>query len=218
MSLIDVRDRALILTGFICASRRRNVSEFDVEDIQLSKAGMIVTFWREKNNQYGRKSRKPDVARIGGRFDPVVAMEAWIDAFEKALGRPLRHDDPLFCQIDRHGRIVALTPGQAEDRGGPHGYGPATHGGTVPARLSRPAINAITKSRAGKAGLPGEEFSSHCMRRGLINTLKKTRPREYIAKRAGFRHLDSMDPYYDDDEAFESDIGGDAGLAEDHRA
>lgn len=213
--LIGLRDRALVLLGFVVASRRRNLSEFDVGDLTLSDRGMLVTFRRSKTDPYGRSPRKVDVKRLDdGRYDPVAAVEAWLDAYAKALGRPLVPGDPLFPRINRHGRIATV---EELNPSGAHGNVTSLHRGTVPSRLSRPAISAVTKSRAAKAGLSGR-YSSHCLRRGLGTSLAEAKvPIQDIARRGGWTSLNTVAVYIEDAEHFEQDIAQMLGLGEEPR-
>lgn len=195
MNLRALRDRAIVLAGFVAGARRRNLSELDLDDVEIVAKGMLMTLWREKNRPYG--ARRVDVRRESGPCDPVAAMEAWLDAYSLALRRSLRPDDPLFPRIDRHGKIVFAGEQRAAKSGSNHGYGPALHSGEVPWRLSRQAINEIVKRLAGDAGIVGA--TSHGLRRGLANTLhQKGASREKIAKAGGWKRLDSVNAYIDD--------------------
>ncbi|MDA8356614.1 MAG: tyrosine-type recombinase/integrase [Actinomycetota bacterium] len=210
-SLIDIRDRSVLSLGFVVASRRRNLSDFNVGDLELSTHGAVVTFRRSKTDQYGRDPRKADVKRLGGGpYDPVANVEAWLDAYTEALGRPLDPGDPLFCRIDRHGRLVRARIGRmGEDPAQGHALG----GSAV--RLQRPAFSEIVRLRAAQAGLSGR-FRSHSLRRGMATSAaRRGMPIYEIAKRGGWKSLDTVAGYIEEAQRFDTSIGEALGLGDD---
>jgi integrase len=105
-TLIGARDRCLLLLGFAAALRRSELVGLDVEDLQWTNDGLVLTIRRSKTDQEaaGREIGVP----YGGRSEtcPVIATEAWIGAAGIAGG-------PLFRRVDRHGHVGAarLTDG-----------------------------------------------------------------------------------------------------------
>jgi integrase len=97
-SIIGCRDFCLLLLGFSGALRRRELVGLDLEDLELTPAGLILTIRRSKTDQEaaGREVGVPYGARA--ETCPVAATEAWIAAAGIDEG-------PLFRAIDRHGHV-----------------------------------------------------------------------------------------------------------------
>ncbi len=96
--LIGLRDRALLLIGFAGAFRRSELVGLNVEDIEFTTDGLVVTLRRSKTDQDGQ-GRKLGIP-YGSNHDtcPVRSLRAWIEASGIETG-------PLFCHINRHGQI-----------------------------------------------------------------------------------------------------------------
>lgn len=93
--LADTRDRAMILTMFSCALRRSEAAALDVEDIEFTKKGYILTKRRSKTDQTGRGHR---IAVSYGDTEscPVVALRQWIKLGKLTEG-------PLFPSLRSKG-------------------------------------------------------------------------------------------------------------------
>lgn len=105
-SLLGIRDRALLLLGFTTAFRRSELVSLDVEDVTLTRDGLIVNLRRSKTDQEGAGckigvpySPRPD-------YCPVRALQAWLEASGITEGA-------LFRPINRHGQIL---PGRLTDQ------------------------------------------------------------------------------------------------------
>ncbi len=53
-----MRDRALLLVGFVGAFRRSELVALDVEGIQFTREGAVISYKGSKTNQYGRTEQK----------------------------------------------------------------------------------------------------------------------------------------------------------------
>jgi integrase len=104
--LLELRDRALLLLGFAGAFRRSELVSFDVEDLELSRAGLAVRLRRSKTDQEGQ-GRRVGIPR-GQRAEtcPVRALQAWLERARIEAG-------PIFRGVNRHGQ---LQSGQLSDR------------------------------------------------------------------------------------------------------
>ncbi len=142
------RDRSVLTMGLAAASRRRNLSEFDVADAAMTTEGLLLEFRRTKT-----EPRAVDVREVGGRYCPVESTRDWLACYEALAGRPLLGSDPLYPRIDRHGNLKLDADG-------------------APARLGRAAFSEIVRRRAEQAGLVGR-FRSHSLRRGFATTLAR---------------------------------------------
>src|SRR5450631_171477 len=96
--LIDLRDRALLLIGFVGAFRRSELVGLDVADLQSDEAqGIVLRLRRAKTDQEGQ-GRLVGIPRLAGESCPVAALEAWLKAAKINRG-------PLFRAVDRHGHV-----------------------------------------------------------------------------------------------------------------
>src|SRR5262249_32297738 len=77
-TLRDLRDRAIILLGFAGAFRRSELVALNVDDIEETAEGMLVTLRRSKTDQEGL-GRRVAIPR-GEVACPVAALRAWLDA------------------------------------------------------------------------------------------------------------------------------------------
>jgi len=77
-SLRELRDRAILLLGFAGAFRRSELVALNVDDIEETPEGMLVTLLRSKTDQeaLGRRVAIPR----GEIACPVAALRAWLDA------------------------------------------------------------------------------------------------------------------------------------------
>jgi site-specific recombinase XerD len=77
-SLREFRDRAILLVGFAGAFRRSELVALNVDDIEETPEGMLVTLRRSKTDQEGI-GRRVAIPR-GEIACPVVALKAWLEA------------------------------------------------------------------------------------------------------------------------------------------
>lgn len=98
--LLSVRDRCLLLLGFAGAMRRSELVGLDVEDVQDTGEGLVVTIRRSKTDQEG-SGRKIGVPYGSTPLTcPVRAFRDWLAASGIETG-------PLFRAINRHGKMSA---------------------------------------------------------------------------------------------------------------
>lgn len=143
--LVDLRDRALLLTAFASGGRRRSeVADLRVEDLvdedqvhadPRNPASpllpcLTINLGRTKTTTVEDQAHAVLIGR------PVVALKRWIEESRIESG-------PLFRRIDQWGNIDrrALTP---------------------------QSVNLILKSRCKLAGLDAEIFSAHGLRSGYL--------------------------------------------------
>ena len=93
-----IRDRALLLIGFAAALRRSELAGLNVDDIEQTRDGLVVTLRRSKMDQEaaGRRVGVPYGSKPA--TCPVRAYAAWIEAAGLEEG-------PVFRPVDRHGNI-----------------------------------------------------------------------------------------------------------------
>jgi len=104
VSLIDVRDRALILIGFAGAFRRSELVAITIDDITFNRDGLTIAMQNSETDREGQRGNKN--IPYGSHPDtcPVRALQEWLNAANITLG-------PLFRRINRYGQVgtVALS-------------------------------------------------------------------------------------------------------------
>jgi integrase len=94
---LEVRNNALILLGFFGAFRRSELANLDVNDVQFTDNGVVVTLQKSKTNQEGRLEEK----FIPIRQDKLCtskALKQWLEVAQIIDGR-------LFRNINKHGHL-----------------------------------------------------------------------------------------------------------------
>jgi len=97
-SLIEVRDRALLLLGFAGAFRRSELAALHVEDLAWRPEGIQVLLRRSKTDQEGHGLSKAIFFASDPKTCPVRALRTWLERSKITEGR-------LFRSVDRHGRL-----------------------------------------------------------------------------------------------------------------
>jgi integrase len=177
--LVDVRDKALLLTAFASGGRRRSeIARLRFEQISREppvprnlanpQAGTLpclsIALGRTKTGAADEDAR---VLLIG---PPVEALEGWIEKAGIAKGA-------VFRAIDRWGTLQdkALTP---------------------------QAVNLIVKRRCGQAGLDPYAFSAHGLRSGfLTEAARRGVPLPEAMRQSQHRSVQQAARYYNDAEA-----------------
>lgn len=102
-----LRDQALLLVGFAGAFRRSELCALELEDLDFTDRGVLVTIRRSKTDQQG-EGRVVAIPK-GGKLRALEAMNAWIAAAGIENG-------PLFRNVSRSGRVGdSLTPRSVAD-------------------------------------------------------------------------------------------------------
>jgi len=98
-TLAGHRDACLILVGFSAALRRSELVALDVEAVEQTDDGLIVTIRRPKTDQDGE--RRPVGVPWGSdlRTCPVRAFRRYVARSQLTRG-------PLFRAVDRHGNLA----------------------------------------------------------------------------------------------------------------
>ncbi|MGH9178295.1 MAG: site-specific integrase, partial [Acidimicrobiales bacterium] len=97
-SLLDTRDRLVLLLGFAGAMRRSELVGLDVADVEEVDEGLLVHLGRSKTDQEGAGRRVEVVYGTEAPTCPVRAWRAWLAASGIT-------DGPVFRPVDRHGRL-----------------------------------------------------------------------------------------------------------------
>jgi site-specific recombinase XerD len=92
-SLVDLRDKAIILLAFSSGGRRRSeVANFRVEDLETVQGGYTIRMYHSKSDFSGKPKTFPVIGQAG------IALQVYLDATNITTG-------PLFRYISRHGTI-----------------------------------------------------------------------------------------------------------------
>lgn len=94
------RDRALLLVGFCGAFRRSELVGLDVEDLEFTSEGILLSLRRGKTDQHGAGRQIAIGHGTDPKTCPVTAVRRWLTASGITRG-------PLFRGVDRHGHVRA---------------------------------------------------------------------------------------------------------------
>src|SRR5438128_1878915 len=96
--LLELRDRALLLLGFAGAFRRSELVGLDLEDLEFSRAGLVVRLRRSKTDQEGQGRRIGIPRGQRAATCPLISLQAYLKAAGIDSG-------PLFRGVNRHGQL-----------------------------------------------------------------------------------------------------------------
>lgn len=173
--LIDLRDKALLLTAFASGGRRRS----EIADLRLNQL-IDETPISYPDDPHPH----PCLKILLGRTKTTVAND---DAFVLLIGSPVRalkewikqagiQEGAVFRSIDQWGNLKQrpLTP---------------------------QSVNAIVKNRIAKAGLDPKAFSAHGLRAGyLTEAARKGIPLPEAMQQSQHRSINQAARYYNDAE------------------
>lgn len=150
--LVEVRDAAMLLLGFLGAFRAGELVGLRRDDVRFTEKGLLVRVRRSKTDQEGKGARKAIPKHpTDARYCAVVAVRRWIDAAGLDTVNPhetreevARHGErPLFCQLTRGGRVLRRNA------------------------LSTRAVIRAVKAAAERAGLDPAQYGGHSLRSGF---------------------------------------------------
>ncbi|XAZ82162.1 tyrosine-type recombinase/integrase (plasmid) [Fibrella sp. ES10-3-2-2] len=94
-----MRDRAMLLVCFAGAFRRSELVALDVEGIQFTRQGAIVSYQGSKTNQYGRTEQKALFFSPDPDTCPVRALQDYVALLDRTMG-------PLFVRIRKNEHVT----------------------------------------------------------------------------------------------------------------
>ena len=98
--LTGLRDRALLLVGFVAALRRSELVALDVTDLVAHPNGLVIQLARSKTNQRGDTDEIVVLPRgTNPRRCPVTTLNAWTEAADMTEG-------PLFRPVSKGNRAL----------------------------------------------------------------------------------------------------------------
>ena len=145
--LRGLRDRALILVGFVGALRRSELAAIDVLHLQKFEKGVRLVLPHTKGSQTVAVAVPLPYGRT--QLCPVRALERWLEAAKITEG-------PVFRRIWLSKKTNSVAPP------------PLPQTGHTP--LTTQAIATIIKARAAAAGFNPDDFGGHSLKRGALTT------------------------------------------------
>lgn len=97
-SVVELRDRALLLIGYAGAFRRSELTAIVGADLEFSADGVVITLRASKTDSL-RKGRKVPIPFTRTRDCPVKALQTWLRQ------SPADAASPVFRSIDRDGNL-----------------------------------------------------------------------------------------------------------------
>lgn len=136
--LAGLRDRALLLVGFVAALRRSELAALTVDDIAEHPNGLIASIPRSKTNQVGDHAELVVLPRGSSQphRSPTAALQAWLDAAAITSG-------PVFRPVSK-GNQVTNRP------------------------LHPESINALIQAAVARADIDPAPYSAHSLRAGFV--------------------------------------------------
>lgn len=94
-----IRDRALLLIGFAGAFRRSELVALNIEGVQFTRQGAVLSYRGSKTNQYGKTEQKALFFSPDPDTCPVRALQDYISLLERSSG-------PLFVRIRKGEQVT----------------------------------------------------------------------------------------------------------------
>jgi site-specific recombinase XerD len=99
--LAGLRDRALLVVGFVAALRRSELAALQVGDVAEHPNGLVLALPRSKTNQRGEQTELVVLPRAGNPARcPVATLQAWLAAAGIT-------DGPVFRPVSKGNRALA---------------------------------------------------------------------------------------------------------------
>jgi len=97
----NLRDKALILIGFLGGFRRSELINLNYDDIENDLEGLKITIKKSKTDQKGLGTHKKGIRKssVGPKYCPVISYQNWIQSSGINSGK-------IFRQIDNSNRIL----------------------------------------------------------------------------------------------------------------
>jgi len=97
-SLVDCRDRLLLMLGFAGALRRSELVGLDVRDLAVAPQGLVITLRHSKTDQLN-EGHQLGIAYGRGQHCSVKALKQWLEKSTIVTG-------PLFRSINKAGSVA----------------------------------------------------------------------------------------------------------------
>ena len=179
-----IRDKALLLIGWICGLRRSELAQIRYSHLEKRDPdGYVLTLPRQKNDPDGQEYIKGIPRRQiveGVRANPARALDKWLDLLRNR-GYLEDKSRPIFRNLDRWGNL----------------------GGPITGR----GISHALKKRFAAAGLDTGDYTPHSLRSG-ISTEASRRGAQVsdIMEVTGHSSMDGIQPYLRSGKIFDNQV------------
>jgi site-specific recombinase XerD len=95
----NLRNKALLLLGFTGAFRRSELVALNVEDLNFTEDGLIISMQKSKTNQYGDYEEKAIFYSPESILCPIRTLQTWIKRLE-------RTSEALFVRVRKGDRLT----------------------------------------------------------------------------------------------------------------
>ncbi|WP_432485146.1 tyrosine-type recombinase/integrase [Kineococcus esterisolvens] len=167
-SVMDARDRALLVVGFAGALRRSELAALDVEDVARTPEGLRVTVRGRDDGQGKGDGGRRQVDLPWGEHRatcPVRSWETWASLAGLTTG-------PAFRSMTKGGRSLK------------------------PRRMTGEAIADVVKRRAAAIGMDPATVAGHSLRSGFVaSAVRYGVPDRSIMRQSGHRSPASLTAY-----------------------
>lgn len=99
-----LRDRALLVIGFAGAFRRSELVALDVEDVAVTRDGLVITIRQSKTDPYGLGEKVALPFGSNPLTCPVRSLQGWLSAGAITTGA-------IFRQVNRHDQVLDRLTG-----------------------------------------------------------------------------------------------------------
>lgn len=140
VSMLNARDRAIVVFGWACAMRRHEVVDTHVEHVTFHDKGFTVLIERSKEDQEGNGFEKMVLFGKNEATCPVRILQRWLAVSRITEG-------PIFRPVNRWGRVVQYGEQQ---------------------RLWPQYVEKIVKRLMTNAGMDHKGYGAHSLRAGFI--------------------------------------------------
>lgn len=182
-TVMDHRDRALLVMGFAGALRRSELSALEVDDIAWTPERILVTI-RPNGSRAERIVELPRGRRV--ETCPVRSWRKWADVARLERDEP---GGPAFRRMTKGGK--SLRPERLGDRG----------------------VAEVVKRRTLDAGLDPTLFSGHSLRAGFVTSASRAGvPGVSIARQTGHRSAAALAACVREDRPFPTNPAAHVGL------
>lgn len=182
-SLIGLRDRALLLVGFITACRRSELVALDLDDVASTPRGLELTVQRSKTDQQGAGMAKAvpfstACTHDDGCKDALCAVHA-LARWVAAAGI---EDGPLFRSVRKSARVGN--------------------------RLDGKDVARIVKRSLARIGVDASDFAGHSLRAGFVTAaIEAGKSSVEIRQQTGHRSDAMLARYFRSRDRYRAAIG-----------
>jgi site-specific recombinase XerD len=95
----NLRNKTLLLLGFTGAFRRSELVSLNIEDLNFSEEGLIISLHKSKTNQYGDYEEKAVFYSPEAVLCPVRTLKNWVERLNKT-------SDALFVRVRKGDKLT----------------------------------------------------------------------------------------------------------------